>query len=144
MAYFSPQRAFALSPDGKAADAKLAALEVERGRQLATRNAKLKEMENALQQSAPVLTDVARRQRELELERFQIDTKRFLEDAQAEFLGVQRELENGFFKKLRPALDGLAKERGFLFVFNEDSGMLAWASPTLDITADVVKRLNQP
>jgi len=74
----------------------------------------------------------------------QIDTKRFVEDAQAEFLGVQRNLENPFFAKLRPALDAVAKERGFLFVFNEDSGMLAWANPTVDVTADVVKRLNQP
>ena len=57
---------------------------------------------------------------------------------------MQRNLENTFFAKLRPALDAVAKELGFLFVFNEDSGMLAWANPTVDVTADVVKRLNQP
>ena len=74
----------------------------------------------------------------------QVDTKRFVEDAQAEFLGVQRDLENTFFAKLRPALDAVAKERGFLFVFNEDAGLLAWVNPALDVTADVVKRLNQP
>ena len=101
-------------------------------------------MQNSLQQSSSVLGEAARRQRETELERFQIDTKRFVEDAQQEFLGVQRNLENTFFAKLRPALDAVAKERGFLFVFNEDSGMLAWANPAADITADVVKRLNQP
>ena len=144
MAYFSPQRAFALSGDGKAAQTKLAALEVERGKELAARNAKLKEMQDALQRSAGVLGDTALRQREIEVERFQIDIKRFIEDAQAEFLGVQRDLENTFFKRLRPALDALAKERRLLFVLNEDAGLLAWANPTLDITADVVKRLNQP
>ena len=144
MAYFSPQRAFALSADGKAAQTKLAALEVERGKELTARNARLKEMQDALQQSAGVLGDTALRQRELEVERFQIDIKRFIEDAQAEFLGVRRDLENTFFRKLNPALDALAKERRLLFVLNEDVGLLAWANPSLDITADVVKRLNQP
>jgi outer membrane protein len=144
LAYFSPQRAFALSADGKAAEARLSALEAERSKELEARSAKLKEMEASLQQSSSVLGEAARRQREVEVERFQIDTKRFLEDAQAEFIGVQRNLENTFFAKLRPALDAIAKERGFFFVFNEDSGMLVWANPVLDITADVVKRLNQP
>jgi len=144
LAYFSPQRAFALSPDGKAAEARLSALEAERSKEIAARNARLQELQNSLEQNSSVLGDAARRQREIELERFQIDTKRFVEDAQAEFLGVQRNLENTFFGKLGPALDAVAKERGFLLVFNEDSGMLAWANPALDITADVVKRLNQP
>ena len=144
LAYFSPQRAFALSSEGKAAEAKLSALEVARGKEIAARNAKLKELQDALERGTSVLGEAARRQRELEAERFQVDTKRFVEDAQAEFLGVQRDLENTFFAKLRPALDAVAKERRLLFVFNEDSGQLAWSNPVADITGDVVKRLNQP
>jgi Skp family chaperone for outer membrane proteins len=144
LAYFSPERAFAMSPDGKAAQAKLTALEAERGKELAARSARLKDMQDSLQRSTGVLGDAGRRQREIEIERFEIDTKRFLEDAQAEFLGVRRDFETTFLTKLRPALDSLAKERGFLFVLNEDSGFLAWANPTLDITADVVKRMSQP
>jgi Skp family chaperone for outer membrane proteins len=144
LAYFSPRRAFALSAEGKTAQTKLAALESETDKQLAARNAKLKEMQATLAQSASVLGEAALRQRELEVERFQIDTKRFLEDAQAQFLGVQQDLENNFLAKLRPTLDSLSKERGFLFVFNQDSGLLAWENPALDITADLVKRMNQP
>ena len=144
LAYFSPERAFAMSPDGKAAQTKLTALEAERGKELAARSAKLKDMQEALQRGAAVLGEAGRRQRETEIERFEVDTKRFLEDAQAEFLGIRRASENTFFTKLRPALDAVAKERGFLFVLNEDSGLLAWANPALDITAEVVKRINAP
>ena len=144
LAYFSPERAFAMSSDGKAAQARLTALEAERGKELAARSAKLKDMQDALQRGAAVLSDTARRQREIEVERFEIDTKRFLEDAQAEFLGIRRASENMFFTRLRPALDEVAKERGFLFVLNEDSGLLAWANPALDITSEVVKRMNAP
>jgi len=144
LAYFSPERAFTMSSDGKAAQAKLAVLEAERGKVLAAKIAKLKDMQYALQRGAAVLGEAGRRQRETEIERFEVDTKRFVEDAQAEFLGIRRASENTFFTKLRPALDAVAKERGFLFVLNEDSGLLAWANPALDITADVVKRINQP
>jgi Skp family chaperone for outer membrane proteins len=144
LAYFSPERAFAMSPDGKAAEAKLTALEAERSKELSARTARLKDMQDSLQRSASVLGDAGRRQREIEIERFEIDTKRFLEDAQAEFLGIRRDFENTFLTKLRPALDSVAKERGFLFVLNEDSGLLAWANPTLDITADVVKKMSEP
>jgi hypothetical protein len=29
-------------------------------------------------------------------------------------------------------------------VFNEDAGVFAWVNPTLDITTDVVKLVDQP
>ena len=86
LAYFSPERAFAMSSDGKAAETKLATLEAERGKELAARR-KLKDMQDSLQRGAAVLGEAGRRQRETEIERFEIDTKRFLEDAQRSFSG---------------------------------------------------------
>ena len=144
LAYFSAQRAFAASPDGKLAQAKLEALQAERAREITSRNAQLEKLQVTLQQSAAVLTDAARRLREQEIERFQVDLDRFIQDAQAEFAGVQRDVETAFLAKLRPALDGVARERGLLLVLNEDAGLIAWAEPSLDITAAVVARINRP
>lgn len=144
MAYFSPQRAFALSADGKAAQAKLSSLEAERSREIAARTTKLKELQESLAKSEAVLAESARAQRALEVQRFEIDVQRFVEDAQAEFMGVQRNLENAFFVKLRPAIASVVKERGLVFLFNEDSGLLAWADPTRDVTADIANRVDQP
>jgi hypothetical protein len=62
----------------------------------------------------------------------------------SQFLGVQRNLENTFFVKLRPAIASVVKERALLFLFNEDSGLLAWADPAVDITAEIAKRVDQP
>ena len=144
LAYFSPERAFAQSVAGKTAQAKLASLQAEQEKEITARNLRLKGLQDALQQSASVLGDAARRQRELEVERFSIDVQRFVEDAKAEFLGVQRELENAFLFKVRPALDAVAKNKGLHLVFNEDAGMFAWVNPTLDITAEVVRIVDQP
>jgi Skp family chaperone for outer membrane proteins len=144
MAYFSPQRAFALSADGKAAEARLAALEAETTREVGARTAKLNQLRAFIRQNEAVLNESARQQRELEAQRFEIDIKRFVEDAQAEFMGVQRNLENAFLAKLRPAVATVVKERGVLLLFDEDSGLLAWADPTLDITSDIARRVSQP
>jgi len=144
LAYFSPQRAFFQSSDGKAAQARLTSLQTQAEREVDARNAKLKALQQELDQRSSVLAEGARREREQEIDRVQLDLRRFMEDAQAEFLGVQRNLENAFLAKLAPAVDTLAKKRGLLFVMNQDSGVLAWADPRLDITADVVAIVDQP
>ena len=142
VAYFSPQRAFAASPDGKDAEARLTALQATRERELDARNQKLNALRGALQSNAAVLSASARQEREREIDRFQVDIQRFVQDAQAEFLGVQRQSESAFALKLQPALAAVAKEKGLLLVVNEDAGLLAWADPVADITPEVIRRMN--
>ena len=144
LAYFSPQRAYALSAAGQAAQARLTALQTERAREIEARSKTLETQQQQLQQSSALLTESARTQRAKELEKFEIDLQRFIQDAQAEITGFQRDVETEFLAKLRPALDQVAKDRSLWLVFNEDAGLIAWASPVLDITGDVVKRIDQP
>jgi len=144
LAYFSPQRAFAASPDGKVAEATLATLQIERAKQVEARSQQLQKLQATLQQSGAMLTEAGRRLREQEISRFQVDLDRFIQDAQAEFTGMQRDLETAFLAKLRPALDRVARERALLLILNEDAGLIAWAEPSLDITGDVVARLTTP
>jgi len=144
LAYVSPQRAFFESNDGKAAQARLASLESQTTREMAARNAKLKTLQDELAQRSALLAEGARREREREIDQFQVDLKRFVEDAQAQFLGVRRDLENAFLAKFGPAVASIAKKQGLLFILNQDSGVLAWADPSLDITKDVIALVNQP
>ena len=141
VAYFSPQRAFAALPEGKEVEARLVALQAERSRELDARNQKLKALQDALQQSTAVLSAPARQEREREIDRFQVDIRRFIQDAQAEFLGVRQQSENAFALKLQPALAAVAKAKGLLFVLNDDHGSILWADPAADITTEVVQRI---
>jgi len=141
IAYFSPQRAFAASPEGKDVEAKLIALQAQRSRELDARNQKLKALQDSLQRNSAVLSAPIRQEREREIDRFQVDIQRFIQDAQAEFLGVRRQSESVFMVRLQPALAAVAKEKKLLFVVNEDQGLIAWADPVADITAEVIKRL---
>jgi outer membrane protein len=140
LAYFSAERAFAESVDGKTAQAALTSLRTARTKEIDARTARLQ----ALRQAAAAQDAVARGASEREIERFELDLRRFTEDAQAEFLGVQKAAESAFLTKLRPVFDSVVKEKQLLLVFDIDSGLLAWADPSLDITPDIVKRLDQP
>src|SRR5687767_4739694 len=77
LAYVSAQRAFYESNDGKAAQARLTTLQVEMEREADARNAKLKALQESLAKGATVLAESARREREQEIGRFQIDLQRF-------------------------------------------------------------------
>jgi Skp family chaperone for outer membrane proteins len=142
VAYFSPQRAFASSPDGKTALTNLSALEATKAREIETRNVELTRRRAALEASAGSLNPAARRQREQDVARFEIDVQRFIQDAQAELAGFQRSAESAFLAKVRPALEQVVKDKGLSLVLNEDAGLLAWADPALDVTADVVSRIS--
>lgn len=141
LACVSPQRAFAESPDGKAAIARVSALQDEKARAIDEKNKELQAQEQALQSAGSLLSDDARNQRSSAIEKFKIDVQRFIQDAQTELTGVQRDLETAFLAKLQPAIQKVAKDRGFQMVFNLDADLIVWADPSLDITPDVVKQL---
>jgi len=143
VAFMSPQRAFTESTHGRAAQAELATLQAEISRDLSARNTELRGLRDALEQESAFLSDAARVRRQQEVERFQVDLQRFVEDMQERYLGVQRDLESAFLMQLSPAVEAVATRRGLSLVFNVDSGVFAWSDPTLDITDAVIEHLNQ-
>jgi outer membrane protein len=144
LAYFSPQRAFSQSAAGQAAQALLTALQTERAREIDARSKTLRTQQQQLEQSTSFLTENARGQRAKELEKFEVDLQRFIQDAQAELTGFQRDVESEFLAKIRPALEQVVKDKSLWLVFNEDAGLIAWVNPALDITGEVVTRIDQP
>ena len=138
---FSPQRAFSESAEGKAAIARLTALQDEKARAIDTKNKELQVQEQALQNNEPFLNDDARNQRSSAVAKFRIDVQRLIQDAQSDLMGEQRKVESAFLFKVKPVVERVAKDKGLQFVFDLDSGLIAWADPSTDITSDVVKQL---
>ncbi len=143
VAYFSPQRAFAESAEGKAAQSRLTTFQADRERAVAEKNKALQAQQQALESSAAILSETVRLQRGKELERLKIEVQRDLEDADAELTYLQREIQAAFLAKLQPAIEEVAKEKGLQMVLNADQGTFVWADPSFDITAEVVKRIAQ-
>jgi Skp family chaperone for outer membrane proteins len=141
IAFFSPQRAFSDSDDGKAGLARLKALDEKRGRELEERRTELREREEALKASLGMLSADGRIQQTREVEKFRLDVDRFIEDAQAEFLAVRREIESAFLVRVRPIIEQLARDKKLDLILNADTEMLLWADRSIDLTSEVVKQL---
>src|SRR5262249_21952764 len=142
IAFFQPEVAFQNSADGKAALARVQALVQKKQNENSEKAKQLQANQQKLQTSGSVMNEAARSQLEKEIERQQKDAERFQQDAQAEINELQQEVQNDFVKRLSPIIDALAAEKGLHLVFNASQSGISWAAPGLDLTPDVIKRLD--
>jgi len=142
IAFFNPQAVFQGSADGKAAVTRVNALIQKKQTENADKAKLLQGNQQKLQTSGSVMNEAARSQLEKEIERQQREGERFQQDAQAEINEIQQEVNNEFGKKLQPIIEQIATEKGLHFVFNAADAGFAWVAPGLDISADVIKKLD--
>jgi outer membrane protein len=136
------QRIIAESAEGKAASTKMKALDEKKGAEMTERQKQLQSAQQQLQTGGGVLSDTARADLQRRIERMDTDMQRFTQDAQKELQDLQQQLQIELNRKLNPVLDEVAKEKGLHAVFSVSEAGFAWVSPGLDITADVIKRLD--
>jgi outer membrane protein len=142
VAFFNPQVVFQSSADGRAAVTRVNALIQKKQTENADKAKLLQGNQQKLQTSGSVMNEAARVQLEKEIEKQTKDAERFQQDAQAEINELQQEVQNDFVKKLSPIIEQIATEKGLHIVFNAVESGIAWASPGLDLTSEVVKKLD--
>jgi outer membrane protein len=142
IAFFNPQAVFQASADGRAAVARVNALIQKKQTENADKAKLLQGNQQKLQTSGSVMNEAARVQLEKEIAKQTKDAERFQQDAQAEINELQQEVQNDFVKKLSPIVEGLATEKGLHLVFNASESGIAWATPGLDLTGEVIKKLD--
>jgi outer membrane protein len=141
VAFFNPPRVFQESMEGKIALARVTALTQKKQNEGAEKNKQLTTNQQKLQTSGTLLSDAARGALEKEIEKEQVDIQRFQQDAQAEINELQNEVQQDFVKKVTPILNAVATEKGLHMVFQTDAG-LAFMDPGLDLTTEIIKRLD--
>jgi Skp family chaperone for outer membrane proteins len=75
-------------------------------------------------------------------ERMQVEIQRFTQDAQQEIADLQNTLQQQFQQKIDPILAEVGQEKGLHFIFNGPDSGLVWADLALDISAEVIKKLD--
>lgn len=110
-----------------AADVKLAAITRQRAE---------------LEQQGSTMSARARADLQRAFDRARVDFDRFRQDSEAELGVLQAEFEAQFRLKVTPLIDQLSRERGYSFVFGLEHPIIAWVSPDVDISDEVVKRLD--
>jgi outer membrane protein len=142
IAFVNFQRVVAESSDGKASTARVNALIAKKQTEGSDKQKKLAADQQKLQTSGSVLSEAARAQLEKDVEREQVEGQRFQQDAQAEVQELQNELESEFIKRVTPILAQVATEKGLQILFNAQQAGFAWIDPGLDLTNDVIKKLD--
>ena len=142
IAFFNPQAVFQASADGRAAVTRVNALIQKKQTENADKAKLLQGNQQKLQTSGSVMNETARVQLEKEIEKQTKDAERFQQDAQAEINELQQEVQSEFVKKLSPIVEQLATEKGLHLVFNASESGIAWATPGLDLTGEVIKKLD--
>ncbi|PYR62334.1 MAG: hypothetical protein DMF91_07335 [Acidobacteria bacterium] len=136
------QRVIQESSDGKASTARVNALMAKKQNEGTEKQKQLAANQQKLQTSGSVMSDAARGQLEKEIERQQVEGQRFQQDAQAEVQELTNELQNEFIKKVTPILQQVATEKGLYALFNAQEAGFAWVDPGLDLTTEVIKKLD--
>ena len=142
VAFVVLQRIANESAEGKAASARIQALQQKKAAELADKQKQLQGIQAKLEKEASVMSATAQADLAKQAERLTTEIQRFTQDAQAELGELQQQLQQQFEARVTPVLEEVRKEKGLHFVFNgPDSGLVA-ADPGLDISADVIKRLD--
>jgi outer membrane protein len=142
VAYVDVQMIASESSEGKAARSKIDDLSTKKTQDLQQKQKAIQDAQAKLNTGGSVMSDAARDQAEKDIERLQRDYQRAQQDAQEEVQSLTRDLQNDFQRKLLPLIAQVANEKGLHMVFSMADSGLVWAEPGLNITPDVIKRLN--
>ena len=112
LAFIDIVRVAAESRVGKALSDRVAALNQQKVNELNEKQKVLQAAQQKLESAATVLNTSAMAQLQRDIERQQIDIRRFTEDAEAEIERLQGELENQFEAKLSPIVEKVAVKHG--------------------------------
>ncbi len=142
VAYVVLQRIANESADGRVATTRIQALQQKKAAELNERNKQLTTLQQKLEKEGSVMSASASGDLQKQIEKLTVEQQRFTQDAQAEVQELQQELQQEFQQRLEPVLSQVAAEMGLQFVFNGPDAGLVWADSALDISAEIIKKLD--
>jgi outer membrane protein len=142
VAFFDVQAVASNSSDGKAATGKLQELEKKKVAEIQAKNKQLEEARTKQQTSSGIMNDNARLSLEKEVDKLTREVQFLQQEAQSERNALQNELQVEFQRKLAPVLDQIAKEKSLHLLLDINSSGAMWVEPGLDLTQEIIKRLD--
>ena len=142
VAYVVLQRIANESADGRVATTRIQALQQKKAAELNERNKQLTSLQQKLEKEGSVMSASASGDLQKQIEKLTLEQQRFTQDAQAEVQELQQELQAEFQQRLEPVLSQVASEMGLQFVFNGPDAGLVWADAALDISAEIIRKLD--
>jgi Skp family chaperone for outer membrane proteins len=127
---------------GKSEIAKIEDASRQKAAEIEIKAAELQRRQAEFQKTAIGLTPRALADLQRTFEKSRVELDRFRQDVQTELAAMQTKFELDFRAKLTPVIDEVSKEKGLHFVFGLEEAAIVWWSPAVDISDEVVKRLD--
>jgi Skp family chaperone for outer membrane proteins len=128
------------SAEGKRVLARLQDADKQNQAKVATLDDQIRRIQTELSTQRITMTEEAILQKSADLERKNTERKRIAEDAYSSMQEMSQRLLGKLQSELIPIVEQIGKEKGLDIVFDlKNSGAVYW-SPTVDLTAEVIKR----
>lgn len=135
-------RVFDESNQGRAATQQIQANVDSWQQQLATLQTEVQTLATQRQQQGSIMTPEALRDLEENIQQKQLELQRLREDAQRQNNAIQQQVLSDLETTLTPVVAALASELGYTAVFNSQTPGLLHFDPAIDITDQLIARLN--
>lgn len=135
-------RAAANSSEGRQAEKVLTDLQEKKRSEFQPKQDELKRKAEELESQRFVLSEEALQERQFDLVKMRNDLERQLDAAKEEFEIEQRKLMQPILKRIQSVVNEVAKDEGYDLVIEKTSPGVLFFSDGLDITDQVIERLN--
>ena len=142
VAYVVLQRIANESADGRVATTRIQALQQKKAAELTAKQTQLAGIQQRLEKEGAVMSAAVSADLQKQAEKLNVEVQRFTQDAQAEVQELQQQLQSEFQQRLEPVLQAVAADMGLQFIFNGPDAGLVWADSALDISGEVIKKLD--
>jgi outer membrane protein len=140
LAYVDLQRALNEIEEGKAAKANLKREFDQKQKMLDDKKAEFDRLRADFEKQSMVMSEQARKDKQAELERKGGELQGFFVQLQKELSEREREATRGIFEKMHAIVREIADSEGVSLVVQAEA--LVYASPSLDITTELVRKYN--
>ena len=128
---------------GKAGQDQMKTLYDKKMTELGAKNKEIQTLQQEIQTGGSVLSAAVLSQKQAELDRKTREAQFLQEQGQAETQTLEQNLLDEFSKKVLPIVEQIRAEKGLWVVFGLGEGTgIAAVNPGLDLTSDIVKRLD--
>lgn len=117
-------------------------LEVSADSALAPLRNELQQMAVEFQQQQGMMTAERRQQQQVELQRKQAELQQAGSEWEQRAGQIQNEILGPALTRINEVIDRLRSDRGYAFILDSAAGGVVAADPALDITEEVLRRLN--
>jgi outer membrane protein len=139
-AFLDFQRVASDSVSGKLASRILDELRKKKVSEIEIQNKALQAL--ASKRDSGVLSGTALTQVSKDMDKLQREIQFTQQSAQAEVQQLENELMTDFQKRVTPVVAAIAKEKGLHAVFAADAAIALYVHPAIDISTEVIKRLD--